>query len=303
MRHDLCLYDDDDGMLRTMSPFLEMGLAGGEPAVVVLDRRKSELLADALGSDGDAISYIDRDTFYTRPEAALAGYDRRLRQFVRAGATGIRVFAELPRVKTQAELNSWLSYEAIVNRALTHHPLWIVCGYDRREVPEPLLEGGFETHQDVLTDQREHNAHYRMPEAVVRTRKPPPAALENLRALPIEAGFRGLRERVAAELAAAGVCESEAEDMVVATGEVLSNAQRHGGECVSVRVGRVGDRFVCEVSDDGPGIDDPLAGFLPPRPGHASGAGLWVARQLTRQLELVPSPHGFSVRLWAGIRG
>jgi anti-sigma regulatory factor (Ser/Thr protein kinase) len=55
---------------------------------------------------------------------------------------------------------------------------------------------------------------------------------------------------------------------------------------------------VCEVSDDGPGIDDPLAGFLPPRAGQEGGAGLWVARQLTRQLELVPSPHGFSVRLW-----
>ena len=79
---------------------------------------------------------------------------------------------------------------------------------------------------------------------------------------------------------------------------MLANAQRHGGETLSVRVGRVGDRFVCEVSDDGPGIDDPLAGFLPPRPGHADGAGLWVARQLTRQLEVVPSSHGASVRLW-----
>jgi anti-sigma regulatory factor (Ser/Thr protein kinase) len=86
--------------------------------------------------------------------------------------------------------------------------------------------------------------------------------------------------------------------MLVAAGEVLSNAQRHGGETLSVQVGRVGDRFVCEVSDDGPGIDDPLAGFLPPRLGHSDGAGLWVARQLTRQLELVPTPNGISVRLW-----
>jgi anti-sigma regulatory factor (Ser/Thr protein kinase) len=79
---------------------------------------------------------------------------------------------------------------------------------------------------------------------------------------------------------------------------VLANAHRHGGKTLSVHFGRVGDRFVCEVSDDGPGIDDPLAGFLPPRPGHAHGAGLWVARQLTRQLELLPSPNGSSVRLW-----
>jgi anti-sigma regulatory factor (Ser/Thr protein kinase) len=94
------------------------------------------------------------------------------------------------------------------------------------------------------------------------------------------------------------VSELDAGNLLVAAAEVLANAERHGGGTPSVRVGRVGDRFVCEVSDDGPGIRDPLAGFLPPRRGHADGAGLWVARQLTRQLELVPSPHGASVRLW-----
>jgi anti-sigma regulatory factor (Ser/Thr protein kinase) len=86
--------------------------------------------------------------------------------------------------------------------------------------------------------------------------------------------------------------------MLVAAGEVLANAGRHGREPVSVRVGRVGVRFACEVSDGGPGIGDPLVGYVPPRPGHVEGAGLWVARQLTRQVELVSSPQGFSVRLW-----
>jgi anti-sigma regulatory factor (Ser/Thr protein kinase) len=86
--------------------------------------------------------------------------------------------------------------------------------------------------------------------------------------------------------------------MLLAAGEVFGNAYRHGGDAVSVQVGRVGERFLCEVADEGPGIDDPLVGFLPPRPGHTEGAGLWVARQLTRRLELVPSPHGTNVRLW-----
>jgi anti-sigma regulatory factor (Ser/Thr protein kinase) len=78
---------------------------------------------------------------------------------------------------------------------------------------------------------------------------------------------------------------------------VLRNATRHGGEALSVRVGRVGDRFVCEIADDGSGIDDPIVGFLPPRQGHTEGAGLWVARQLTRKLELVPAARGATVRL------
>ena len=75
MRHSLFVYDDDDRMVEKMAPFLCSGLADGERAVVVLDRRKWERLAGALGSDADEALYIERDTFYTRPEAALAGYD------------------------------------------------------------------------------------------------------------------------------------------------------------------------------------------------------------------------------------
>jgi anti-sigma regulatory factor (Ser/Thr protein kinase) len=298
MRHDLFPYEDDDQMVGKMAPFLESGLADGEAVVVILDRRKLELLADALESDAGPISYIDGDAFYTRPEAALAGYDRRVRQFLREGASAVRAFAELPRCETEPEWNSWIAYEAIVNRALAHHPFWVTCGYDRREMPEPLLEGGFETHQHVLSDDREHNSHYHAPERVVSARTPTPAPLPDLHELPLTSEPRRLREHLAAELETAGVSEHEAENMLIAAGEVFANARRHGGETMSVRVGRLEDRFVCEVSDAGPGIDDPLVGFMPPQPGQAEGAGLWVARQLTRRLEVVRSPQGSSVRLW-----
>jgi anti-sigma regulatory factor (Ser/Thr protein kinase) len=56
---------------------------------------------------------------------------------------------------------------------------------------------------------------------------------------------------------------------------------------------------VCEVSDRGPGLRDPLAGFVPPGDDDGRGAGLWVARQLTRRLEAVATPEGSAVRLWA----
>lgn len=298
MRHSLLVYDDDDQMVDQMAPFLLSGLTDGERAVTVLDPRKWERLAGALGSDADNVLYIERDTFYTRPEAALLGYDSTLRRFVRDGATAVRVFAELPRCQTEAECDLWLTYEAIVNRALEHHPVWVICGYDTREVAGPLLDGAFDTHPETLKGEWERSPHYHEPEDVVRSRTPAPAPLPGLRSLRLEGGPRGFREILRTELEAAAVPERDAGNLLVAAAEVFANAERHGGDKLNVRVGRVGDRFVCEVSDDGPGIDDPLAGFLPPRPGHASGAGLWVARQLTRQLELVPSPHGASVRLW-----
>lgn len=298
MRHSLFVYSDDDRMAAKMAPFLREGLAKRERAVVVVDGRKWKRLADELGPDADEVVYIDRDSFYPRPEAALAGYDTTLRRFAQEGSSATRAFAELPRCETEADWNRWLSYEAIVNRALEHHPLWVVCGYDAREVPGPLLDGAFEAHPELLTEEWEDNEHYHEPEEMVRSRTPAPPTLPGLRVVPLDGDPRAFRDSLQAELDAAGVPEDDAENMLVAAGEVLANAQRHGGGKLSVRVGQVGERFVCEISDGGPGIDDPLAGFMPPRQGHHDGAGLWVARQLTGGLELVSSLERSSVRLW-----
>jgi anti-sigma regulatory factor (Ser/Thr protein kinase) len=299
MRHAILVYGDDDALLERVVPFLEAGLTSGESVVLVVNSRKQALLAEALGSGSESVSYIDRDSFYTRPEDALARYDLRLRQLVRDGATAVRAFAELPDCETGPELDAWITYEAIVNRALIHHPLSIVCGYDTREMPEALLESGLETHCEMLADDWEPSEHYLSPETVVTSRTPAPGPLDGLQDLPLDGGPGEFRARLHAALSRARVSESEARDMIAAAGEVLANAQQHGGGLVAVQVGRVDGRFVCEVADDGVGVDDPLAGFLPPRPNTGDGAGLWVARQLTRELELVPRPDGFSVRLWA----
>ena len=63
-----------------------------------------------------------------------------------------------------------------------------------------------------------------------------------------------------------------------------------------VRIGQAQGRFVCEITDRGPGFDDPAAGYLAPRDGV--GSGLWVARQLTWRIEFLRSPRGFTARIW-----
>jgi anti-sigma regulatory factor (Ser/Thr protein kinase) len=300
VRHGVFIYDEDDAMVGSLAPFLKAGVSEGEPGIVVLERRKLDLLADALGPEGDMVAYVDCDAFYTRPEDVLARYDLRIRQLTRDGASAVRGFAELPPRPSEADIDSWVRYEAIVNRALAHHPLWIICGYDRREMPKPLLETALETHQEVLADDWAPSGDYRSPEAVVRSRTPRPVPLVGLRPVPLAGGPRMFRERLTAEVRLAGMTESDGADLAIAAGEVLANAQEHGGEHVSVQVGQVDGQFVCEVSDGGSGLDDPLAGFVPPRPGTSDGAGLWVARQLTRRLEFVRTPERFTVRLSVG---
>ena len=86
--------------------------------------------------------------------------------------------------------------------------------------------------------------------------------------------------------------------MLLAACEIFSNAGRRGGGLRDARAGVVDGRFVCELADRGPGIADPLAGYLPPREGADGGFGMWVARQATDRMELIAGADGLTVRLW-----
>jgi hypothetical protein len=145
LRHSLFVYGSDDELASRMVPFLAAGLDADELVAIVATPPHRALLEDALGDGSDDVAFFDPLEHYTRPEAALAGYDRGLQR---------------------------------------------------------------------------------------------------------------------------------------------------------IRAGRVDGRFVCELSDGGPGHDDPLAGFTPPRKS-ASCAGLWIARQLSDDVELISDPGGLTARLWA----
>jgi anti-sigma regulatory factor (Ser/Thr protein kinase) len=190
-----------------------------------------------------------------------------------------------------------MSYEAIVNRAFEDHGATMMCGYDARVVPEAVIQLALSTHRVVHDGSWHVSAEYEEPAAVVRSLAPTFEPLLELRSLPV-GDARALEHRLTHELAKAEVAEARARDMLVAAREVLANAERYGDGVRGLRVGRVGSRFVCEVTDAGPGLDDPLAGYLPPRSLAGSDAGLWIARQLTSRLELQSAPDGLTVRLW-----
>ncbi len=55
-------------------------------------------------------------------------------------------------------------------------------------------------------------------------------------------------------------------------------------------------RVLCDVTDRGPGITDPLAGYTPPDPRRLveNGAGLWITRRLCDQVTTARGPSGFT---------
>lgn len=50
--------------------------------------------------------------------------------------------------------------------------------------------------------------------------------------------------------------------------------------------------------DDGAGLVDQVAQYLPPHPANGRGAGRWVARQMTTRLDMISTSRGLTTRLW-----
>jgi anti-sigma regulatory factor (Ser/Thr protein kinase) len=216
----------------------------------------------------------------------------------------VRVVGELLFGSRPGEQASWTRYEAIVNRAFEHLPMWVVCLYDTRALSGQLIEDARRTHPTVWeAGHRRRSASYVDP-AVLLRQIPEPALPVTGRPrirLPIDASSSGWRRPVAAAIAAHDLPAGRAEEFLIAVSEVVANALQHGPGRAQLTLWPTGDGVVCEVHNDGRGVDDPFAGYLPPgSDGAAWGMGLWVARQLSDALVIQSGPDGTSVRLAIG---
>jgi anti-sigma regulatory factor (Ser/Thr protein kinase) len=295
MRHDALVYDSDEDYAARSAGFLREGLGAGECCVVAHNRAGLTMMRNTLGRDADRMVFVDLSWTYTRPARALAAYYGTFVRLLRH-APSVRVVAEFQFGPTFDDWHEWQSYEAITNLAYDHLPVWVVCTYPANRLPDAVLDGVMRTHNEVLTDEWAPSERFEDPKDVVRKLSPEPDPLPGLRSWHAGQDLERFRERLAGDLVAEGVSGARALEMLVAATEVATNAVRHGGGIEEVRVGRVDGRFVCEIIDRGEGFDDPVAGYLVPRPGR--GTGLWVARQLTWRVETFHSPRGFTVRMW-----
>ena len=295
LRHHALLYDCDEDYAARSAGFLRDGLDAGECCLVAHNRAGLAMMRDALGRDADRTVFVDVSGTFTRPARAVAAFYGTFVRLLRQ-APSVRAVAEFQFGPSFDDWHEWESYEAIANLAYDPLPVWVVCAYPANRLPDAVLDGVLRTHNEVLTGEWARSNRFEDPNDVVRELTPEPERLPGLRSWYVGQDLERFREQLAGDLVAERVPRAKALEMLLAATEVATNAVRHGGGIEEVRVGRVDGRFVCEVIDRGGGFDDPVVGYLPPRPGR--GRGLWVARQLTWRVESFHSPCGFTVRMW-----
>src|SRR6476620_1007370 len=147
LTHEALVYSSDQEFLEWVVTFLQEGLASGDPTSIVLTPSNSALLRDALGQDGDRVSFVDAGATYRRPAAAFAAYRRHLeKELSRPEVELVRVIGEIPPGLTTEEYAEWMRYESMFNRGFARYPLWGVCAYDTRARPEEIVGDALHTH-------------------------------------------------------------------------------------------------------------------------------------------------------------
>ncbi|MFB9684279.1 anti-sigma factor RsbA family regulatory protein [Amycolatopsis plumensis] len=299
--HAAVHYTSDEELLAVAVPFLAAGIAAGEPTVVSLEPERAELVRDALPSSADT-QFLTIDDVYVRPASAIKSYRDLMAGLVADGATGIRIFGEIPPAAIDASWDWWARYEAAVNHAYDEFPLRSMCAYDTRTTPRSVLDDVARTHPYLATPGGHHtNPGYVDPPAFLAAPRPmTPYPIE--RTAPLvdltnpqpPAARRAVTDFNKTDLPAADI-----DDLVLAVSEIVDNALRHGRPPVRFRIWADADHMVVTVHDTGTGLSDPFAGLLPAN-RHIGGRGLWITHQVCSQVTLHRDDTGFTVRLTAG---
>jgi anti-sigma regulatory factor (Ser/Thr protein kinase) len=306
--HDALFFSSPDELAAATVPFVQEGLAAGDAVVVAASPATADVVRTAVGGD-ERVRVVERSASYDRrTPAAVTAFRRLAGELTAAGAPRLRVVGETDFGRTEREWLEWQRYEAVINDALRPWPLWGLCVFDTARLPDQVLESVARTHPTVVTgSSRAPNPRFVDPAEYLRGLPVPVEPLQATAprlAVDDAADPIALRHAVAAALAAVGGPREVVEDFLLAVDETTSNAVRHGAPPLGLRLWTSAERLVCTVTDHGPGMDDPFAGYGPAHGDDLSrgGMGVWLARQLCDHVDISSGPDGVTVRLTTALR-
>jgi anti-sigma regulatory factor (Ser/Thr protein kinase) len=275
-----------------MAPFIVDGLEQGDRIFAATKRSNIDALRDALGKDAALVDFHDTTVWQTRPYARLQAFKLLVNELPGGGT--LRAMGEPVWSGSDAVLRQWARYESIINLALARAPMRFICLYDSTDLPDQVLDYAVHTHPERLEAGSTIPCPAFVPpeDFIPGAPSTPP---RTSRGLPLQG--HAFRRRVAEQALDAGLPRESVEDFVLAANEVATNALLHGRPPIRANMWLEDTELVCQVADAGPGIADPLAGWMPPAAPANGGWGLAIARQLCDAVEITRNQPGTTVSL------
>jgi anti-sigma regulatory factor (Ser/Thr protein kinase) len=302
--HEAGFYGSDAEFRALIVPFVEEGIAAGEPVIIGYDDRKSGLLRSWL-TEPSAVEFIDDKSLYATPARAIAMYRRLFERHVAAGAGQIRIAGDVPHPGNGGRFEGWDRYESAVNTVWDDFPVWGLCLYDTATAPAAVLDVVERTHPRFVSPSGDRRASDRYQDVSgFESLQVAPDPLEECTPI-VELVDRPASDarHALAQIGRGRVADSTLQDLLIGVSEAVSNALRHGRPPATVRIWATSDRIVASVHDNGRGPADRLAGLVPASSGTSDrglGMGLWVMHQLDIEVALRRADDGFTVRLRGG---
>src|SRR5262249_30139937 len=147
--HEAGFYASDAEFAALIVPFVEEGVAAGEPVIIGYDDRKGGLLRSWL-ADPSAVEFIGDQSLYATPGRAIATYRRMVEFHPAMGAGQIRIAGDVPHPGNGGRFEGWDRYEWAVNTVWQDFPVWGRCLYDTTTAPPEVLEVVERTHPRLV---------------------------------------------------------------------------------------------------------------------------------------------------------
>jgi anti-sigma regulatory factor (Ser/Thr protein kinase) len=292
-------YAGDDEFVERSRAFVEDGLEGDEPVLVMVGARKLELLRAGLGTRADNVHFADMEVVGRNPARIIPAWNRFVGDNVEGGG-GMRGIGEpIWAGRNPSELAECQLHESLINLAFAAaDDFRLICPYDTSALPDDVIEEARRSHPVLSHHGAEGVSHdyCGIDRVAARFAEPlsePPADAEELTVT--MRALRDARRLVRDRAQDAGLAE-RSDDFVLAVNEVLSNSLHHACEDGVLRVWEEPNGLVCEVRDGGH-ILQPLIGREEPSIGQIGGHGIWLVNLVCDLVQVRSSAGGSTVRM------
>lgn len=294
--HPALFYGGEQEYLEGTVPFLEAGLAAGEPVAAALPEQNLKALRAALGTAARRVHLVDMTEAGRNPARIIPGV---LRAFADAHpGKHVRIIGEpIWPGRSETEYPACAQHEALINLAFAGRAATILCPYDTDGLDDRALDDAHATHPVVIDADGQRPSERYDPDRIVAGYNlplPEPAGateftvdVTNL----IEA-----RRLVTAHAQRAGFGERRIADLELAATELAENSIAHGGGVGVLRIWSGDGHLVCEVRDAGT-LTDPLAGRRPAGPRQLHGRGLLLVNHIADLVRVHTGPAGTTTRI------
>ncbi|MGW4460620.1 anti-sigma factor RsbA family regulatory protein [Micromonospora sp. NPDC004704] len=296
--HPALFYANRYEYLAGTVPFIQAGLAAGEPVMVAVPEENLDHIRTALGADAADVQLHDMGVAGRNPGRILPGV---LLAFADAHPDrAVRIIGEpLWAGRTADEYPACAQHEALINAAFTGRRATILCPYDTGRLDRNWLDDAYRTHPTVRTATAAWDSpHYADPLVVAdgfNLPLPPPPAYAETVVIEFHTLW-ALRRLVTAQALAAGLAPDRVTDLTLAVNELAANTVEHGGATGTLAVWTDGSQLICQLTDTGH-ITEPLAGRIPAAPDQDGGRGLVLVNELCDLVRVHTRPGATSIRV------